>query len=189
MVDGSLRDADWYSNYFHTLRQQFPTIKIAILSISANLTTVLQRAERRAQITGRVVPKEILIETMDMIPKSLEKLVPLTDFYAKISNEDGCDPKIEYLEMKEMNSLTNTMKLIWTCQEKHGKYFYWDQSNENTTEVNDWRELFEEVWVMKCGLPVRFENHHVLTSKQSSQQNILSSKNMMTQNSIQSLHL
>jgi hypothetical protein len=45
LVDGTLRDAEWYREYFGDLREQHPNIKIAILHIVAPRATVFERAE------------------------------------------------------------------------------------------------------------------------------------------------
>jgi hypothetical protein len=45
LVDGTLRDAEWYREYFQDLRVQHPNIKIAILHIVAPRETVFERAE------------------------------------------------------------------------------------------------------------------------------------------------
>ena len=47
LVDGSLRDADWYERYFATLREQYQEqgLSIAILHVVAPRETVLERAE------------------------------------------------------------------------------------------------------------------------------------------------
>ena len=44
IVDGSLRDADWYQDYFAYLRQHYPGIKIAIFHVTAPREAVLERA-------------------------------------------------------------------------------------------------------------------------------------------------
>jgi hypothetical protein len=44
LVDGSLRDADWYMEYFQQLRNDFPFLRIAILHITAPKEIVLERA-------------------------------------------------------------------------------------------------------------------------------------------------
>ena len=36
--------------------------------------------------TGRIVPKELLIEVLDQVPKSIEILAPLVDYYAELHN-------------------------------------------------------------------------------------------------------
>lgn len=44
LVDGSLRDWEWYQSYFERLRSEFPSIRIAILHITAPRDAVFQRA-------------------------------------------------------------------------------------------------------------------------------------------------
>ena len=55
-VDGSLRDAKWYTQVFATLRARFPTLRIAILYTTADEETVRGRVAERAERTGRDVP-------------------------------------------------------------------------------------------------------------------------------------
>jgi hypothetical protein len=113
LVDGSLRDWEWYQVYFHQLRTEFPNFRLAILHISAPRDTVLQRAEvrlkgkhmqlfviptgsnefylhtvykERARSTGRSVPHELLVSTLEQVPMSVQKLAPLVDYHAEFSN-------------------------------------------------------------------------------------------------------
>lgn len=44
IVDGSLRDAKWYEEYFAHLRETYPGIKIAIFHVTAPREAVLARA-------------------------------------------------------------------------------------------------------------------------------------------------
>jgi hypothetical protein len=44
LVDGSLRDADWYQTYFGRLRREFPALRIAIIHVTAPRDAVFQRA-------------------------------------------------------------------------------------------------------------------------------------------------
>jgi predicted kinase len=44
LIDGSLRDSDWYQGYFARLRREFPAIRIAIIHITAPREAVFQRA-------------------------------------------------------------------------------------------------------------------------------------------------
>jgi Zeta toxin len=50
LVDGSLRDHNWYKEYFARLRTDFPGIRIAILHVTAPKEAVFKRAEVRIQI-------------------------------------------------------------------------------------------------------------------------------------------
>ena len=86
LVDGSLRDAEWYLNYFEGLRKSYPHIKIGIIHVTAPLEAVLERATNRAQITGRIVPENIIRETIEQVPVSVELLRPEVDFYLEINN-------------------------------------------------------------------------------------------------------
>merc|ERR1712176_1388454 len=61
IVDGSLRDHEWYTKYFQGIREQFPGIRIMILHVVAEEEQVLRLAARRARETGRIVPKETLL--------------------------------------------------------------------------------------------------------------------------------
>ena len=70
LVDGSLRDAHWYLKYFQDLREKFPTLKIAILYVTAKPETVLLRARNRAKVTGRHVPEVMILDSMRSIPVS-----------------------------------------------------------------------------------------------------------------------
>mmetsp|Transcript_21811 Transcript_21811/g.44888 ORF Transcript_21811/g.44888 Transcript_21811/m.44888 type:complete len:492 (+) Transcript_21811:76-1551(+) len=89
LVDGSLRDADWYEGYFESLRRSFKNLKIAILHITAPREAVFERARIRALVTGRVVPRETLEMSLRQVPKSIEKLAPLADFFCELDNAPG----------------------------------------------------------------------------------------------------
>jgi hypothetical protein len=47
LVDGSLRDADWYCEYMAQLRREFPILRLAILHVTAPRPAVFQRAAVR----------------------------------------------------------------------------------------------------------------------------------------------
>ena len=44
LVDGSLRQADWYKEYFGRLRSEFPDLRIAIIHVVAPREAIFQRA-------------------------------------------------------------------------------------------------------------------------------------------------
>ena len=44
LVDGSLRDSDWYQKYFSRLRELFPKIRIAIIHVTAPIEAIFERA-------------------------------------------------------------------------------------------------------------------------------------------------
>lgn len=94
VFDGSLRDVKWYKSYFHRLRQNFPGIRIMIIHIIADRDTVLKRAEERGKKTGRVVPRETLIESMEATPISVQTLSHLADFTVRVENRTDAEPAV-----------------------------------------------------------------------------------------------
>lgn len=44
LLDGSLRDSDWYKIYFQRLRKEFPSVRQAIIHVNAPREAVFQRA-------------------------------------------------------------------------------------------------------------------------------------------------
>lgn len=94
IFDGSLRDVEWYKGYFQNLRKQFPGIRLMILHIVAEREAVLKRAEERGKATGRMVPREVLENSMDAVPKSVEILSPLVDVAIRVMNLNGQEPKM-----------------------------------------------------------------------------------------------
>jgi gluconate kinase len=89
LVDSSLRDWRWFKKYFAWVRREYPTRRIAIIHVEAEQELVLQRAERRAKTTGRMVPAAMLQTALVEVPKSVEQLAPLTDYTATVHNEKG----------------------------------------------------------------------------------------------------
>lgn len=86
LVDGSLRDAAWYQNYFAVLRRSFPNIRIGIIHVTAPTEAIFQRARDRATITGRVVPTDVLVRSLKQVPKSVQILRKDTNFFLEIHN-------------------------------------------------------------------------------------------------------
>lgn len=145
LVDGSLRDAEWYKQYFARLRHDFPILRIAIIHVTAPRDAVFQRSavrtsvpesymfvsnvgvftmltltylllactQERAMITGRVVPRETLIQALEQVPKSVEVLAPLADYYCALNNAPNA-PDIELMtEGETWESFTK--QWIQTC--------------------------------------------------------------------------
>lgn len=91
LVDGSLRDADWYKEYFLSLQSKYPKLRLAIIHVTASESTVFERVAKRSKETGRIVPRELLEETMRQIPISLRTLAPYVDLMATFSNDNDTE--------------------------------------------------------------------------------------------------
>ena len=88
-MDGSLRDSEWYQFYFKRLRMEHPALKIAILHVTAPREAVFQRALERGVQTGRIVPRETLEMALEQVPRSVEILKPLADYFCELNNAPG----------------------------------------------------------------------------------------------------
>eukprot|EP01038_Epipyxis_sp_PR26KG_P008310 gene8310-11242_t len=160
LVDGSLRDSYWYKKYFQHLRLSFPKLKIAIIHITAPEKTVLERAAKRAKITGRVVPEDVIIDSLQKIPESLELLGPDANLLVTFENGDDVDPKIIYAASRNKNN-SEKWDLNWTLtpsldnnKNQYIQTMYGDTGIINNTLIlNEWKPLFSEQWIMECALP------------------------------------
>jgi adenylylsulfate kinase-like enzyme len=123
LVDGSLRDVDWYNQLFRRVRHEFPQYTLIIIYVSASADTIKARARKRAENSGRTVPEDLLQETIDQVPISVRALAPLTDHTYEITNDDN-----EEMELWE-----------WSVGEGE------DRKESFETEKTTW-ETFREVW-------------------------------------------
>jgi len=88
IVDGSLKDYEWYSQYMLQLRNTFPQLKLAIIHVMTSLDTAVKRAARRGGETGRVVPVDAIEEQLLTIPQSLQRLKSCVDYQCTFRNDD-----------------------------------------------------------------------------------------------------
>jgi len=174
LVDGTLRNAAWYSAYIESLHAQFPKLKFAIIHVTAKEETVLQRAEKRAERTGRRIPKDVILETMEQIPNSLCTLAPHVHFMATFDNE-GEEPVLMWSSSKVPveDSRESSCKEGNLIIDGHRRRYsvgnneeILNARNEMRTEKDearngedsdaatgpDWREKFKEIWRMECAL-------------------------------------
>lgn len=94
VVDGTLRDSQWYRRYIEQLRHEIKTLqgrilRVAILHVTAPSWQILERAQHRAEQTGRVVPREKLLQTIRMVPQSVQQLRDEVDIVIELDNSSG----------------------------------------------------------------------------------------------------
>lgn len=94
LVDGSMRNSKWYMGYFQTIREQFPHYRIAIINVTASREVIYERARRRAEITNRVVPKEILDDAIENTTNFFSTLKPLVNFATTLDNDADNQPPV-----------------------------------------------------------------------------------------------
>mmetsp|Transcript_103828 Transcript_103828/g.289249 ORF Transcript_103828/g.289249 Transcript_103828/m.289249 type:complete len:151 (-) Transcript_103828:753-1205(-) len=91
LKDGSLRDADWYKNYFTELREAYPGIRLGIIHVTAPMDVILERVQERAKQTGRIVPRDVLEKAAEQVPKSVRILQKHVDLFLQIDNSCNND--------------------------------------------------------------------------------------------------
>jgi hypothetical protein len=89
LVDGSLRDSEWYQTLFKRIQKDFPHYVLCIMYVSASSTTIKDRAHKRAIKTNRTIPTHLLQESIDQVPLSVQALCQLTEYTFEITNDDG----------------------------------------------------------------------------------------------------
>lgn len=133
LVDGSLRDVDWYSSLIQeTIREKYPDYRIAIVHVTARDETIRQRAKDRAKTSGRTVPTDLLEDSIKQVPKSVEALTSLVDKVFTIANNDNEPIKLvegdwggfsatweHSSEMHQEHELLCDMANVWHDVEHH----------------------------------------------------------------------
>jgi len=112
LIDGSLRNSSWYAQYFEKLRHDYQNIQIAILHVTAPREAVFERAANRSLCTGRVVPYETLKNTIEQVPKSVQELGPLSDFFVELHNP----PDANGIELRTEGTSWDSFQSAWRQQ-------------------------------------------------------------------------
>eukprot|EP00698_Gefionella_okellyi_P008266 TRINITY_DN2043_c0_g1_i3.p2 TRINITY_DN2043_c0_g1~~TRINITY_DN2043_c0_g1_i3.p2 ORF type:complete len:210 (+),score=39.11 TRINITY_DN2043_c0_g1_i3:332-961(+) len=88
IIDGSLRDVDWNAKLIKKLRQNYPHYQpFQIIYVFADAERVLERAAQRGKQTGRIVPEDVLLGTLKVVPHSVDVLKELVDKTWYINND------------------------------------------------------------------------------------------------------
>jgi hypothetical protein len=98
LKDGSLRDAQWYENYFSELRLSFPGVRLGIIHVTAPIEIIHERVKERAKQTGRSIPRDVLERAVVEVPHSVNLLKNLVDFFVKIDNSIQHDGEANIVE-------------------------------------------------------------------------------------------
>lgn len=140
LVDGSLRNVDWYSDLItNQVRRQHPKYRIAILHVTANPQTIRERARLRARVSGRVVPTELLEESIRQVPISVRRLAALVDVTVTISNNEDEPIQLVATEFRGDNTTRVCSTLSWSDFAK-----LWQDNGEELVRDAPWtREKYQ----------------------------------------------
>lgn len=89
VMDGSMSDPAYHLSLIEKLRRQYKCLKIGILHITAPTKTLLLRARKTFQDTGRDVTQDAVESYTSHIKESIESVRVMVDFCCTIHNGDG----------------------------------------------------------------------------------------------------
>ena len=78
------------------MRRDYPNLRIAIIMVTAPEADVIARGEARGRTTGRLIPRELLLEAIEKVPISVNILKSKVDYFVELTN----------------NSLDNDIKIV-----------------------------------------------------------------------------
>jgi len=99
----NLKDYQWYKDAFlPQFRRQFHGLKVALVHATADKDVVLERAQRRAEDTGRTISEAELVHTLtEAVPLAFEQLKSIVDYSCTIRNNGK---ELELLECSSGDS-------------------------------------------------------------------------------------
>ena len=142
LVDGTLRDAEWYQLHLKQLRNDFPALRLSILYVTAPRDEVFERVQQRALVTGRLVPKQTLLEALEAVPKSVQILAPYVDYYAELKNETRL--RRQSIQLETPGETREQFRSRWVSGSRLRR-----QSIQLVTTGETW-ENFRAQWVPAC---------------------------------------
>ena len=135
-VDGSLRDATWYSTVFQRIKKTYPAYRIAIIHVVADDAVVYERARRRGEATGRHVPDSEIQDSIDRVPKAVEHLAPLASFVATIDNSSE-EPRL--IGWKDRSKRQTSLRKIFS------RTSFWSSRDESTSGSQQAQSDFDDI--------------------------------------------
>jgi dephospho-CoA kinase len=101
LVDGTLKDTEWYINRLELLRSTNPEYLTVIIQVTAPTELIFKRVAKRAVETGRNISSKLILETIEQVPESVKILAEHVHLTITINNEaDDELPKIIEPELK-----------------------------------------------------------------------------------------
>ncbi|CAE7383323.1 hddc3 [Symbiodinium natans] len=85
LVDSSLRHGKWYSRVLQKIREKLDDVTVVLMYIHACEETVYQRAVERGH-NGRAVSPAEVADSLEKLPRALQKLLPYTDSFIQVNN-------------------------------------------------------------------------------------------------------
>ena len=104
IIDSSLRDLQWWRQVIASIRDSNPLHSVGLLQVVADTMTIFKRAAKRGRQTGRIIPFDTLIASLQQTPRSVRALRPLVDFFLRY-DLNGAEPQLIVQEIADTNAV------------------------------------------------------------------------------------
>ena len=156
LVEGSLKDSNWYVKYIDSLKKLHPLLRIAIIHVSAPLDVCLQRVFSRAMLIGRLVPSSAVVDSYIKVQRSVKIIRRAVDLFMRIDNpSDGSLPVISELIRPPLMSDIND---DYAPASSTGRTYFHDEYDENMTCSESEKIIIDIsslsgglIWNLTCG--------------------------------------
>lgn len=90
-------------DYISMIRAKYPHFRIGIVHVVCDADIIWKRVQERCARTGRCIQRQVVDLSVQMTPKAVEMLTPLTDFVAVVrSDGDLKDDKFKPIVIKHV---------------------------------------------------------------------------------------
>jgi len=86
IIDGTLKDTEWFLSLFAKIRHDFPSYRIEILYVTADPDAIRERCAKRGLQTGRYIPDAVIEDALLRVPDSVRRLSQVVDRTTHVVN-------------------------------------------------------------------------------------------------------
>ena len=98
IVDGSLKDHEWYIQHFNWIKINFHQYQTIIIFVFASWENIVTRNNKRCSETSRCVPRKSLFETSQQMEKSFQEYLKIIEkCYIVHNNGSGDSDDMQFL--------------------------------------------------------------------------------------------
>lgn len=90
ILDSALQDIHWFKKYLAELRSSFPSMKIALIHVVADMDLILHRVQHKARETGKDISKEQVRERLGITTEAhVNAMEEHVDYFCRVINNAG----------------------------------------------------------------------------------------------------
>jgi dephospho-CoA kinase len=147
LVDGTLKDTDWYTNRLDLLRLKNPEYLTTIIQVTASPELIFKRTAKRSVETGRNIPPQVILESIEQIPESVKILSEHVHSTITINNETDdelpkiVEPKLAMQDGHKYAWFKEKFQNVWDYLEKKDMKKEKEYKEELALRINKFGKL------------------------------------------------